>query len=95
MTFEWDDEKEQINIKKHKLDFETAAYVFADENRLEIFDENHSLYEDRYITIGLINEVPVVIMVVYTEREQRIRIISARKATPKERRLYYESLQGY
>lgn len=95
MTFEWDDEKEQINIKKHKLDFETAVYVFADENRLEIFDENHSLYEDRYITIGLINEVPVVIMVVYTEREQRIRIISARKATHKERRLYYESLQGY
>lgn len=95
MIFEWDDEKEKINIKKHKLDFETASYVFADENRLEIFDENHSTDEDRYITIGLINQVPVVVMVVYTEREESIRLISARKATPKERSLYYESLQEY
>lgn len=53
MLFEWDDDKEQTNIRKHKLDFTTAAYVFDDENRLEIFDESHSDYEDRYITIGL------------------------------------------
>ena len=42
MQFEWDDEKEKINIVKHKLDFTTAAFVFDDENRLEIYDENHS-----------------------------------------------------
>lgn len=95
MLFEWDDNKEQTNIKKHKLDFTTASYVFGDENRLEIFDENHSEYEDRYITIGIINQIPVVVMVVYTERDKRIRLISARKATPKERKLYYESLQEY
>ncbi|MDE5945921.1 MAG: BrnT family toxin [Oscillospiraceae bacterium] len=95
MLFEWDDEKEQTNIKKHKLDFTTASYVFSDENRLEIFDECHSDDEDRYITIGLINQVPIVVMVVYTERGERIRLISARKATPKERSLYYEGLQGY
>ena len=51
MLFEWDDEKARANIKKHGIDFETAARVFADENRLEIYDEEHSEDEDRYITI--------------------------------------------
>ena len=54
MTFEWDDNKEQINIKKHGMDFETASRVFDDENRIEIYDDLHSDYEDRYITIGMI-----------------------------------------
>lgn len=95
MQFEWDDNKEKTNIKKHKIDFTTASFVFDDENRLEIFDEGHSADEDRYITIGLINQIPVVVMVVYTERGQIIRLISARKATTEERRLYYDGLQGY
>lgn len=47
MRFEWDDEKERKNIEKHKIDFETAAYVFNDADRLEIFDELHSGGEDR------------------------------------------------
>ncbi len=92
MQFEWDDEKNKINIKKHKLSFGDAQFVFLDENRIEIFDDNHSEYEDRYITIGEINQVPVVVTVVYTERGQRIRIISARKATAEERRMYYDGL---
>ncbi|MGL4547005.1 BrnT family toxin, partial [Eubacterium aggregans] len=79
--------------KKHKLDFTTAAYVFADESRLEFFDEAHSTNEDRYITIGAINGVAVVVvMVVYTERNEKTRLISASKATPRERSLYYENL---
>ena len=90
MQFEWDEQKEKINIKKHGLDFETAARVFQDENRLELFDEEHSEYEDRYITIGLINDVACVIMVVYTERGEAVRIISARKATRQEREMYYD-----
>ena len=90
MQFEWDEQKEKINIKKHGLDFETAARVFQDENRLELFDEEHSEYEDRYITIGLINDVACVIMVVYTERGEAVRIISARKATRQEREIYYD-----
>lgn len=91
MTFEWDDNKEQINIKKHGMDFETASRVFDDENRLEIYDDLHSDYEDRYITIGMIDEITCIAMVVYTERgTDVIRIISARKATPKERRKYYD-----
>ncbi len=91
MTFEWDDNKEQINIKKHGMDFETASRVFDDENRIEIYDDLHSDYEDRYITIGMIDEITCIAMVVYTERgTDVIRIISARKATPKERRKYYD-----
>ena len=91
MTFEWDDNKEQINIKKHGMDFATASHVFDDEYRLEIYDDLHSDYEDRYITIGMIDEITCIAMVVYTERgTDVIRIISARKATPKERRKYYD-----
>lgn len=92
MQFECDDEKEKGNIKKHKISFSTAKFGFNDENRLEIFDEEHSIDEERFITIGLIDQVPVVIQVVYTERGERIRIISARWATPAERRMYYDDL---
>ena len=87
MLFEWDENKEKINISKHGLDFSTAALVFRDQNRLEWFDELHSDYEDRYITIGEINGIAVVLMVVYTERGDAIRLISARKATKQERRI--------
>lgn len=89
MLFEWDENKGKINISKHGLDFSTAALVFRDQNRLEWFDELHSDYEDRYITIGEINGIAVVLMVVYTERGDAIRLISARKATKQERRMYY------
>lgn len=95
MRFEWDSNKERINIKKHKIDFETAAHVFDDENRLEIFDELHSECEDRYITIGTINNIAVVVMVVYAERTNVIRIISARKATKQEMEVYYDNSKGY
>lgn len=88
MIFEWDSEKEKININKHGLDFSTAARVFMDENRLEIFDELHSDLEERYITIGMIDNVAYIVVVVYTERGEAIRIISARKATENERRMY-------
>lgn len=90
MQFEWDEQKEKTNIKKHGLDFETASRVFDDENRLEWYDENHSEYEDRYITIGLIDDIACIIMAVYTEREEAIRIISARRATKQEREMYYD-----
>lgn len=93
MLFEWDENKEKINISKHGLDFSTAALVFRDQNRLEWFDELHSDYEDRYITIGEINGIAVVLMVVYTERGEAIRLISARKATKQERRMYYDGTQ--
>ena len=86
MIFEWDDHKEQINIAKHGIDFKTAARVFQDEFRIEIFDELHSDIEKRSISpIRQIGGVEIVIMVVHTERKQAIRLISARKATAQEK----------
>ena len=87
MKIEWDTNKNDANMKKHHISFETAARVFLDENRLDYYDIVHSINEDRYITIGLVEEV---IVVVYTLRKTRIRIISARLVTRKERELYYE-----
>ncbi len=84
--FEWDEEKNIINIEKHKISFETAALVFNDLDRQEFFDELHSDEEDRYITIGKVGKV---LFVVHTDRADATRIISARLATAKERRLYY------
>ena len=89
MFFEWDEEKNRLNLKKHKLDFETAALVFGDDDRLIFYDENHSEEEDRYITIESINGCVVVLFVVYTEQDDTVRLISARKANNAERRLYY------
>jgi hypothetical protein len=88
LKFEWDDEKEKINIKKHNINFTVAKKIFNDANRIEIYDKKHSIYEDRYNTIGIVEDV---LFVVYTERKDRIRIISARLATERERRIYYDS----
>ncbi|MBP0954741.1 MAG: BrnT family toxin [Oscillospiraceae bacterium] len=95
MRFEWDTEKEKINIIKHKMDFKTAALLFNDENRVEYYDDEHSQEEDRYKAIGIIGKTLMVATVVFTDRGESIRIISARKATEKERRLYYDHYQGY
>ena len=89
MLFEWDDNKEQINIKKHGMDFETASRVF-DGYYVDIYDEKHSDFEDRYLAIGMVNQIACIVTVVYTERGERIRIISARKATKEEREMYYD-----
>ena len=95
MLFEWDPEKERINITKHKMDFTTASFVFYDDYHLEFYDDEHSEEEERYKAIGLIGKTLVVATVIFTDRGDKIRIISARKATDKERRLYYDDYQGY
>ena len=86
MVFEWDDEKNRINLRKHGVDFKDAAQVFFDDNRIEWFDEEHSDDEDRWQVIGMVNEI---LFVIYTERDEKTRIISARKADKAERREYY------
>ena len=83
---ELDVNKEKLNIQKHKLSFETALLVFADPNRVTFYDYRHSDDEDRYIAMGVVNKI---IIVVYTKRMKRIRIISARPATAEERKTYY------
>ena len=88
-NFEWDDHKNAINKAKHNISFEAAAYVFSDPYRIIIDDYLHSEDEDRLITIGRANKI---LFVVYTERGDVIRLISARKATPKERGYYYNRI---
>lgn len=92
MLFTWDTNKEQINIKKHGIDFKTALRIFSDENRLEIYDDEHSVSEERYKTIGLLKTSAIVLTVIYSLRTDTYRIISARKATKQEIRSYYASL---
>lgn len=88
LEFEWDEQKEKINIKKHHISFNIAKQVFNDINRIEIYDMQHSFEEDRYNTIGMVEDV---LFVVYTERKEKIRLISARLATDQERSLYYDN----
>ena len=89
LGFEWDDEKAQRNLKKHKVGFDEAVSVFGDPMAITIPDPAHSEVEDRYIDIGM-SDAGVVLVVVYTERRESIRIISCRKATPTERKVYEE-----
>lgn len=87
VEFEWDPSKEQSNMQKHRVDFTEAATVFGDPLELTISDPDHSRGESRFLSMGysLDNRLLVVS---YTERENRIRIISARVASSKERRQY-------
>ena len=87
LKFEWDEEKDKINQDKHGISFETASYVFQDKFYIEMYDFEHSIDEDRYIAIGMVGDL---LFVVFTELGENIRLISARLATEKERRLYYD-----
>lgn len=88
MNIEWDPVKNEINKEKHHISFEAASYVFSDPFRLERYDrsENNNRNEDTYQTLGKVGEV---LFVVYTERINAYRIISARLADAEERRIYY------
>lgn len=83
---EWDDKKAEINKKKHHVSFEMAAKVFLDDFLIDDYDFEHSDDEDRIKVIGMVDKVLVVI---YTERVERFRLISARFATKKEVQKYY------
>ena len=83
---EWDDAKNEKNFKKHKIYFEDAAYIFLDDNRIDILDEAHSDDEERWKVIGRVRNILVVI---YTERGENLRLISARKANKEEQEEYY------
>ena len=87
LTFEWDEEKAKRNVRKHKVSFEEASTVFADPLSLTIPDPLHSEEEDRFVTMGMSIKGRLLV-VVHTERGDIIRIISARLATPRERRDY-------
>ncbi len=89
MNFEWDPRKAEINLRKHDVSFSEAATVFGDDLAITVPDPDHSIREDRYITIGWSNRRRLLI-VAHTDRGDRIRIISARELTSSERKAYEE-----
>lgn len=88
-NFEWDEDKALANFKKHRVTFEEARTVFADPFAVTINDPKHSIGEHRFIDIGMSKDQRVLV-VSYTERNRKIRLINGRKATVKERRIYEE-----
>lgn len=87
MRFEWDPEKAAVNLAKHGVSFEEASTVFGDPLATTVSDPDHSVSEERFLTTGLSRQQRVLI-VWHTDREDVIRIIGAREATPRERRTY-------
>ena len=84
--FEWDSDKAKRNKIKHGISFKLASRVFEDEDRIERRDDEHSDEEERWQVIG---KVENILFVVYTERGEKTRLISAREASPIEKEWYY------
>ncbi len=87
MRYQWDQNKASSNKSKHGIEFADAISVFADDLAITLFDERFA--EERFITLG-IDAFNRILVVVYTIRDEEIRLISARKATKNERRQYEE-----
>jgi uncharacterized DUF497 family protein len=93
MEFEWDEAKRRTNYDKHGLDFRDAEKIFQGP-LVTILDSRQNCGEDRYISLGVLADV--IVVVVHTARSDKTRIISMRKAKPKERQAYEEKiLFGY
>ncbi|MDR1904390.1 MAG: BrnT family toxin [Treponema sp.] len=88
LSFEWDEEKNKLNQERHGISFEDARFVFNDPKKVILPDLFHSGDEERWIAIGIVNNV---LFVVYTERGEVIRLISARPATKAEEGIYHEN----
>ncbi len=92
MKFEWDENKNLINQRKHGISFEEAMTVFYDEQALLEYDEIHSLYEERFRILGCSRDGNVLLVVHCIRGETTIRIISSRKATAAEKLGYERSM---
>jgi len=89
ISFEYDENKNQANQKKHGVSFEEARSVFFDDNAIQFWDETHSEQEDRFLLLGMSYNLRILLVVhCYREDASIIRIISARKATKNERKEY-------
>lgn len=89
LIFEWDENKNRTNIKKHDISFDEAITVFSDENAVVITDTDHSEQEERFIILGLSRNTRLLVVChCYRENDEVIRIISARKANKKEIAFY-------
>ena len=93
IAFSWDHRKERENQRKHGVSFDEATTVFADENARLRHDPDHSQEEDRFVLLGFSAKLRLLVVVhAYRQDEKEIRIISARKAVPKERKQYGQFL---
>ncbi len=90
--FQWDKDKAKTNLKKHGISFEEASTVFHDTQSLTIHDPLHSTGEDRFVIVGY-SCTRHLLVVVHVDHGDRIRIISARRVTRKERKIYEEEKQ--
>jgi uncharacterized DUF497 family protein len=89
MLFEWDDDKAESNLRKHGVSFDEAQTVFIDELSITVPDPTHSTREERFIVMGMSSRKRLLV-VSYTKRRGKIRLISARKATRVECKQYEE-----
>lgn len=87
MQFAWDPQKAALNLAKHDVSFEEATTVWDDLFNIEFFDDEHSADENRFIMIGE-SQHQRLLIISFTERDNRVRIISVRQLTPRERREY-------
>jgi uncharacterized DUF497 family protein len=87
MRFEWDPRKSGINLRKHGISFHEASTVFGDPLSITFNDPDHSIGEHRFLTFGN-SRTNQLLAVVHTERHGKTRIISARRATRPERKIY-------
>jgi len=95
VRFEWDRKKDIANFRNHGIAFHEAKTVFYDENAIEFYDQDHSLREDRYLMIGLSSKLRILLVsfaVMEEKDEDIIRMISSRKATQNEQKIYFERL---
>src|SRR5262249_12732351 len=88
LKFEWHDDKAEVNWRNHGVSFELAKTVFRDPFAIERIDDREDYGEDRFVIIGRADG-DVLLFVVYTEREERIRLISARRVTQREQEGYF------
>lgn len=94
MIFAWSERKSKINLQKHKVSFEEAESVFYDDCARLIEDPEHSKNEERFILLGISKKTRILIVVhCYHETQEKIRIISARKATKNENETYHRYLK--
>jgi uncharacterized DUF497 family protein len=89
LEFEWDDAKAEANWRNHGVSFELAKTVFSDAFAIERIDDREDYGEERFVIVGLA-EGHVLLFVAYTERERRIRLISARRVTQYEQEDYFQ-----
>ncbi len=92
MKFEWDDRKNVKNHEKHSIWFEEAQTIWADTHAAEFFDPDHSESEYRFIRVGYSHAKRILVVVFCERHKDSVRIISARKATPTEKKAHEEGI---